>query len=389
MTYLPLSGIKVLDLARLIPGDLATRRLADLGADVVKLEEPGVGDYLRLMAPMIGGESVMHWCMNRNKESIAVDIKSEEGRGLFNELANIADVIVEVSVPGRLQRAGLDFAALRHRRPELVVCSITGFGQTGEWSQLPSHGMNMDALAACMQTDERHGRKSIDFSLGTSLASEFGAVNAALAITAAVYHARTTGQGAWIDISCWDTAVEMRRLGLTRQAVDPGDRDSAAEDAALYAIYLAADGAELVFCAIEQRFWARFCDKVGRPDLIDRWSGAPGEVDYRSGDEALRRQLDAIFLTADGQTWERRFNDWSIPGCAIIAPEGLLATRHFNDRRLIEAGDGPMPLILDPIRWSDGSRPGEGATPPPGLGEHGESVVARWLGRPPAVPVNA
>jgi crotonobetainyl-CoA:carnitine CoA-transferase CaiB-like acyl-CoA transferase len=382
MAYLPLSGIKVLDMARLIPGDLATRRLADLGADVVKVEQPGIGDYLRLMEPRIDGEGVMHWCFNRNKQSIDVDIKTEQGMALFHELADVADVIVEVSVPGRLEQAGLDFEALRKRRPELVICSITGFGQDGAWNQLPSHGMNMDALAACMLTTERHGRKAIDFSFGTSLASEFGAVNAALAITAAVLHAKTSGEGAWIDISCWDAAVETKRIGLVQQAAHPGQGSaSSAEDAALYAIYKASDTRELVFCAIEQRFWQRFCEGIDRPDLIDRWQGEKGGVDFRPGDEELRGELDAIFATADSATWDRRFTEWSIPGCLVIAGDQLLDTQHFTDRALVERGDGPMPALLDPIKWIGDGRPGERAAPPPSLGENRKDVLARWLKR--------
>jgi len=243
--------------------------------------------------------------------------------------------------------------------------------------------MNMDALAAGMQTKlDDKGRKVIDFSLGTSLASELGAANAVIAILAAVLSARQTGEGASIDISCWDAAVEIHRLGLARQGARGVEESSAADGAVLYTIYQGGDGADLVFCPIERRFWVRFCEGVGRPDLIERWKAEPGVgADYRTGDEELRAELTSIFQTDTAAAWHDRFVEWGVPGCKMIGPEELYTTKNFADRHLAERGDGPMPVILDPIRWMDGSRPGEGAVPPPGLGQHRDEAVQRWLGK--------
>lgn len=387
--YYPLKGIRILDLARLIPGDLATRKLADLGADVVKLEPPGTGDYLRHIPPKLRNEPLMHWCLNRNKRSVTADLKTEEGLDLFRQLAGRADVIVEVSVPGSFQRLGIDFAELRKERPELVVCSLTGFGQNGELAVLPSHGMSMDAQAGCVVVTEYKGRPVVDYSLGSSLASELGAANAATAVCAAIYRSKTTGEGEWIDISCWDSAVEMQRLSILRAVVaeqsgEPVSSHGRTEDPrdwVLYALYRAADDRLIMFCAQEFRFWKRFCEGVDRNDLLDRWDGQGNSVDNRPNDEWLRAELVSIFASADAQSWFDRFREWQVPGALLMRPADIIRSSHFAERGLLQHTSGTLPHIADPIRWlSDGSRPGDQAHPAPPLGEHNQQVLEDWLG---------
>lgn len=382
--YRPLAGFKILDLGRMVPGDLATRRLADLGADVVKVEEPGTGDYLRNIPPVINGAPLMHWALNRNKQSIAIDWRTPEGLQLVLDLAAVADAIVEVSIPGRYKAAGLDFAALRQARPELVVCSITGFGQTGPLAPLPSHGMSMDAQAGAVVVSEKNGRPVLDYSLGASIASELGAANAALAIVAALLGARATGQGAWIDASCWDSGAELKRFGLTRAIAAPDTGPpphGESDDWVTYAPYRCADNELIMFCAQEKKFWTRFCEGVARPDLISRWDGKGAAVDNRPGDEELRAELTAIFLSADAETWFQRFIAWQVPGSRIMTTAALPHDEHMQARALIEPAH-PLPHVLDPIRWMDDeSRPGAGAAPAPAVDQHRAEILARWLQR--------
>jgi crotonobetainyl-CoA:carnitine CoA-transferase CaiB-like acyl-CoA transferase len=383
MSYKPLTGVRVLDLARLIPGDLASRKLADMGADVVKVEGPGVGDYLRVLPPRVGDLGVHHWNLNRNKRSIQLDIHSPQGEEMFAALLQKADVILEVSVPGRYKAAGLDFAQWRKARPELVVCSLSGFGQSGPWASLPSHGMNLDALAGCVVTRSSEGRLQIDYGLSTSLANELGALNAALGIAAAVFFARVSGQGQWIDISCWDAAVEIQRSALVRAAAGvPVDADEMT-GSVLYNLYLCGDGEYVVFCAIERKFWERFCAGVDRPDLVARWQGPAGGVDHRIGDLALREELDRIFASADSMLWLSRFLEWQVPGSPLLRSEHLVALEHIRARGLLQTvADAPLPHVADPIRWVESdSRPGDHATPSPALGADEAAVLRDWLGR--------
>ena len=194
MPHRPLEGVRVLDISRLYPGALATKRLADMGADVVKVEEPGRGDYIRTIPPLVDGRGVLHMLLDPGKRSVALDLKQPADLDTFLELAEVADVLVESARPGRYLEMGIDFQAMRARRPQLVVCSISGFGQTGPLAPLASHGMNMDALSGTLVLADWNGRRRF-VSLGFSIGVELGALNAAFGIAAAIYGARANGQG--------------------------------------------------------------------------------------------------------------------------------------------------------------------------------------------------
>lgn len=386
--YKPLAGIRVLDLSRLIPGDLATRILADLGAEVVKVEAPGNGDYLRRIPPMAGDQSFHHLVLNRGKRSIALNLRDPADRDVFLRLADKADAIVEVSVPGSFQRMGIDFREMRRKRPELVVCSITGFGQTGMLTSLPSHGYSMDGLAGTAFIDRQEERSH--FAQGgplSSISAEAGANAAATATIAALLCAKTTGQGAWIDISCWDAAAEMNRAAIAYRAARNEKRPDEMREWALYAIYRAADDRDVVFCAIERKFFEAFCRGVGRPDLLSRWSSVDGAA-VAYGDRELRDELDAIFRTATADEWLKRFLAWGIPGGIVQEPDDLANFQHTIDRQLIQPRwYGDVPNVLSPIRWAEsGLRPGHDAKPCPEIGADTEDVIRRWLGELAADP---
>lgn len=379
MSYQPLAGVRVLDLTRLLPGAIAARKLAYLGADVVKIEEPDRGDYLRTIPPMYDEEeSFMHKLLNRGKRSVALDLKTESGRSTFNDLAGQADAILEVSRPGRFREIGIDFAQLREARPQLVVCSITGFGQTGPLASLASHGMNMDCLAGSAPFEaDGEGGWSLGRSVFASLAVELGGVNAALATTAAILHARSTGEGTWIDASCWDAAVEANRLAIAHKLVTGTEVVAVADLGPLYAVYQCSDGGLVLLCAIEQKFWKRFCDGVSRPDLMERWRG-DGEVDFGL-DAALGAELRSIFMGEDAEEWQRRFHDWDIPGSRLLTIDEVLEHPHLEAREIV-AREDDFPSVLDPVRWSDGTRPGTSARPASPLGADTTDVLEEWLG---------
>jgi alpha-methylacyl-CoA racemase len=378
MSLQPLSGVRVLDMSRLIPGGLATRRLADLGADVVKVEEPGRGDYLRTIPPVLGGVGVMHQFYNRGKRSVALNIHDPADRDVFNRLAAVADVIVEVSRPGRYAELGIDFAAMREARPALVVCSITGFGQDGPEALTPSHGMNMDALAGCLQLD-RSGER-VRLARGQlSLAAELGGLNAALAIVAAVMRARETGEGAWLDASCWDAVADAKRLWIGQLAATGEPLTDVADLGALYDVYETSDGKVILVCAIERKFWVSFCGGVGRTDLIDRWSGE--DVSFAPDDAALGKELAEIFATATAQEWTQRFHDWDVPGAEVLDDASLLEHPHFTARGMMVTEEaGAFPHFPGPIQAIGEGRSGSGLGPAPGLGEHQLAVLEDWLG---------
>lgn len=381
--YRPLSGVRVLDLSRLIVGGLTTRQLADLGADVVKVEEPGSGDYLRAIPPFVDGEGVWHHLLNRNKRSIALDIVgSETDRETLRRLVGVADVVVDVSRPGSLERMGIDIAQFRRERPELIVCSITGFGQTGPWSMMAAHGMNMDSLASTIIIGYDGDEARFEQVAYTGLSQEQGSLNGALAICAALVNVRGGGSGAWIDISCWDGLVDMNRtaiayLAATGETVQESQKHMWGS---LHRIYKTKDGKSIFIAVIEEKFWKQFCEAVDRPDLLDRWKGKGG-VDY--GDPSLIGEMEEIIGSRTAEEWQDTFIHWGLPGSQLMTLEEVMQSEHFRERALLEQVDGRrIPNMAGPIRWIDhpGHRPGWHPQPAPEVGAHGAAVLADWLG---------
>jgi crotonobetainyl-CoA:carnitine CoA-transferase CaiB-like acyl-CoA transferase len=378
----------VVDLSRLIVGALASRHLADLGAEVVKIEDPVRGDYLRAIPPFVDGVGVWHELLNRNKKSVALDITDPEDRDTVVRLIEASDVVVEVSRPGSLERLGVDLLDLRRRHPRLIVCSISGFGQTGELAHLPAHGFNMDSLAGLVETTANgNGEQDFVRLAYTSFGNEFGAANAGIAVCAALAGVARGGTGAWIDISCWDALVELNRCAIAYLTATgrPVDVDNAHMWGALHRLYHSRDG-KLVFVAmIEKKFWDRFCEGVGRLDLRDRWHGKGG-VDY--GDMELTQEIAPIIASKNADEWSQFFIDWSISGSPILELPEVLAQPHFATRGLLELNDERLPNVMSPVRFIDfgGARPGSRPEPAPKVGSDTESIMRSWLGESPKVP---
>lgn len=374
---LPLRGVRVVDLCRLIGGATTTLKLADLGADVVKVEEPGRGDYLRDIPPFVDGRSLPNDLLNRGKRSVEIDLKTEAGRKTLDGLVAVADVVVEVSRPGRLQELGIDFDRWKEHRPSLTICSITGFGQTGELASLPAHGMNIDAMAGSMAVELRaDGRETIGTPV--SLGLELGALNAVVAILASVLEARQTGTGRIIDVSCWDAAVSLNRLEIAHKSATGESALTPKDLGAFYDLYRTSDDQLILFCAIEEKFWKSFCLAAGRPDLRSVWQ-SESEVDYGT-DPALRGALDKVFSAHTAGYWQSLFMEHGIPGCQVMDPADVLQVRHFEDRSMVEnEATSHTVLLADPIRFADdGTRPGQRRTPAPSLGEHTAQVLQEW-----------
>jgi crotonobetainyl-CoA:carnitine CoA-transferase CaiB-like acyl-CoA transferase len=396
MTYLPLKGIKVLELARLLPGPMVTRSMADLGAEVVKVEEPGLGDYLRWVPPLVEGSGILFQMINRGKKSLELDMRTPLGLEKFLQLTEVADVVVEGARPGSFSKSGVDWEAIRKRSPHLVVCSVSGFGQSGPLARLPSHGYVMDALSGCMTLtqngDELLPSKSVAWSI------EIGCANAAFAIVSAVLHAKQTGEGAWIDSSMWDSGVESQRAALgpiLANLGSPGKRARAPWSSA----YLSSDDSPVMMVATEQKFWVNFCRGVKRPDLINDWFGSgmglaalgPEAVseDPAASDpeerhfERLRHEIAAIIATAPAAVWTKRFVEWDVAGGEVVDISKILDSPHLKARDLVRSQPGsPLPIMGHPVRFMGSDvRPGFDSTPPPKLGEHTDQVLSNWLER--------
>jgi crotonobetainyl-CoA:carnitine CoA-transferase CaiB-like acyl-CoA transferase len=379
MTYRPLAGIKVLELAQLLPGPMLTRALADRGADVVKVEPPS-GDPLRQFPPDLNGYSVHFEAVNRGKRSVVADLRDPEGRAIVAALVEVADVVVDGYRVGALEKLGFRWDELRQRRPEVVVTSISGFGQSGPLADLPAHGLNIDAQSASIAVTG--GDDDLRYASPVSWGVEVGYLNGALSTAVAALHSRTTGEGVWLDVSCWDASVEAHRMSLYPALAGLPLHGITERHGPMHSIYRTGDGGFVALMATEERLARSFFLGVGRPDLADRYQLRQyADATEYPGDEEIRRFLTELFLTDTKTAWNQRFLEWGVAGGGLLTEDEVLAHPHFAHRGLatIDAASG-MPSIGDPVRYQEhNSRPGLDAGGAPALGAHGDAVLTDWL----------
>jgi alpha-methylacyl-CoA racemase len=295
---MPLTGVRVLDLSRLLPGPFATMILAGLGADVVKVEDLDGGDYLRWMPPLEGDTSVMFTALNRGKRSLRLDLKSARGRDLFLDLAARSSVILESFRPGVMDRLGLSTGALQVRNPRLVICSISGFGQDGPDRLRAGHDLNYLARAGVLAvTGTAEGEPVIP---GVQMADMGGGgLGAVVAILAALRDAESTGVGSHCDVSMLDGMLSWMSPHIAAAqagsvAVASGMMLNGAHPC--YRVYRCADG-WMTVAALEPKFWARLCELLGLDDLRDA-AFAAGDAGRRAID-----RLESVFATRTRAQW--------------------------------------------------------------------------------------
>jgi alpha-methylacyl-CoA racemase len=365
---LPLDGVKVLDLSRLLPGPYATLVLADLGAQVDKVEEPGTGDYTRHMPPMKDDTSALFLGLNRNKRSIAIDLKTAEGVATLRRLVAHYDVLVESFRPGVLDKLGCGFEALTTENPRLIFCSISGFGATGPDRLKAGHDLGYIARAGVLGyggTPEggpaMPGVQIADIG-GGSLFSVIG-------ILAALFERQRTGRGRFVDISMTDGATAFLHMHLAarlQMGAEQGPlvRGTEALNGGYpcYGVYRCQDDRFLAVGALEPKFFQGVCDVLGRPDLV--------EDAYALGEpaERVRRQLEAIFLSKTRAEWLERFAQKDF--CVEPVREGdeVLNDPQLKARGLFVEHDGVV-WLKTPLQFGE-----RAITAPPKLGEHTDAI---------------
>ena len=388
-----LAGLRVVECSMLGPAAVTTA-LADLGAEVVKVEPPQ-GDYVRQMTwPIVEGTSLMHLHVNRGKRSVVLDLRTDAGREVFCDLVRRSEVVVEAMRPGGLERRGLGFERLRAENPALVMCTVSGYGMTGPYRDLASHGIAYDAWAGIFTpTRDESGRPVMPdhVSIGINAAPLYGA----LGILAAVLHARVTGEGCWLDVAQSDAAAafdwyrseshkayERPETEVTGNAADHYERRAPGiagmRGGVRYQVYASADG-HVLFMASEQHFWRNFCEAVGRLDLFERWPGSR-YGDHARGNTELADELTGVFRTRTTAEWVRLGLDADVPIAPVHHPAELQHDPQFAarlgwlPREVLGAEQLPLPVRLV---GQDGWRvPGRAPT----VGEHTTEVLTRVLG---------
>ena len=361
---MPLTGIRILDLTRLLPGAYCTLLLADMGADVIKVEEPGAGDYMRWTPPLAGSQSALFNAINRNKRSVTLNLKADAGRDLLLRLVEGADVLVEGNRPGVMDRLGLGWEVVHARNPRLVMCSITGYGQDGPFASRAGHDLNYMATAGGLGLNgERDGPPVPPAVQVADIGG--GGLQPAVAILGALVGVQRGGEGRWIDASMTDGAVSWLALALATHAggetVARGHQRLSGRFAC-YRVYACKDGGYYSVAALEPKFWSALCSALERPDLVD--------LQY-SDDSVVHVALEEMFASRTRLEWQRRLS--ALDACCepVLDIDEVPSHPQIAARRLIETHETGVE-VRPAIRLSEGWRRRDA----PRLGEHSKEVLA-------------
>lgn len=375
----PLSGVRVLDLCRAFGGPLVTMAMGELGATVVKLEHPQGGDETRAWPPIMpDGRSTYFAALNRNKQSITLDLKHERARDVVGDLAEWADVLVENFTPGVADRLGIGYDAMHERSPRLVYCSISGFGNTGPYRERRGYDPILQAMGGLMGLTGERGGGPLKTMLPAAdlLTASFSAI----AVLAALYHRERTGVGQHLDMSMLDVMVaSLTTVGTAYLQTGVVPQRAGTENPARVpsAAFECADGA-YVQLVPNQRQWPGFCALVGAPELADdpRFADPVARVENQSELYPLVRQLLRARAAAE---WIELFVEAGIPAGPIHTLDTLFDDPQVKARGLVSELDGLSVLEL-PFRFSETTS--EIQSPPPALGEHTDEILRELLGYP-------
>ena len=388
----PLAGVRVIESSLLGPGLLSTF-LSDLGADVIKVEPPQ-GDYIRQMTwPIVNGVSLLHLHTHRGKRSIVLDLRQPEGVELYLELARNADAVVEAMRPGALERRGLGYEQLKEVNPSIVFATISGYGMTGPYKDMPSHGIAYDTWAGLIPPaydDDGFCRIPEMPNIGINIGPLIGA----LALLAGITRARATGEGCRLELAQSDAAAYMDwyRIETWKSYERPEDEvtGNPSDDyerrapglagmweGVRYQMYESSDG-HVLFMASEQAFWRNFCEALDRMDLFDRWPGSK-YADHARGNLEMQRELQGIFRTKTSAEWLEFGNRVNTPIAPVNNAKNVADDPQFQDRLPLftteQLGCEQLPL---PVKFFDEELPVP--THAPTVGQQTDEVLRDVLG---------
>lgn len=371
-----LDDVKVLDATQVVSGSFASMQLADLGAEVVKVERAGVGDIGRSNAPFVDGTSAYFASVNRNKKSVALDLKSEAGSQAFLDLAEKADVIVENYRPGTMERFGLDYERVREVNPGIVYCSISGFGQTGPYAEYPALDIVAQAMSGNMSiTGPPEGQP---YRAGIPAADIAGSMYAAQSVISALYHRERTGEGQHVDVSMVDGMISWLtvRAGWSFGTGEPYPRmGNQLEEFVPYGAFECADG-YLALAAVQDHHWERLCAAIDRPELAEDERFATVEA-RRERREAVNDRIESAFRERPVAEWFDDLADRNVPVAPVYDTIELWEDEHVRERNLettVETPNGEIDVVRHPAKFS--ADPAEIRRGVADLGEHTREQLA-------------
>jgi crotonobetainyl-CoA:carnitine CoA-transferase CaiB-like acyl-CoA transferase len=371
---LPLEGIRILDLTRLLPGPYATLILADMGAEVIKIEDPIAGDYARWGPPLVKTMSVYFMALNRNKKSVVIDLKKEKGREVFLRLVRKSDVVIESFRPSVMEKLGIGYETLKKENPSLVMCSITGYGQTGLYREKPGHDINYLALSGFLDcTGVRDGQPVIP---GGQVADYSSGLYAVIGILSGIIKKMKTGEGSYIDISMAESAMSFMSTFfiqfLAEGILPTRGKTRLSGEFLCYNIYRTKDGKFMALGALEPKFWEAFVKAIGREDLMgEAYSPA---VDGEWGYEELKKE----FLSRTQEEWIELLKGVDTCCEPVRNVAEVVKDPHFKERRVFferdYPGEGRIYQMRTPIVMN-GVEAEPYRTHPPKWGEHTKEVL--------------
>jgi crotonobetainyl-CoA:carnitine CoA-transferase CaiB-like acyl-CoA transferase len=342
MAY-PLTGVRVLDFSRLLPGAFATLVMAELGAEVIKVEDPRGGDPMRHLPPLLGGRGIYDLLLGRGKKSVALDLRDRASAPVVERLIRTADVVVESFRPATARRLGVDGPAIRARHPRVIHCAITGYGQTGPYAERPGHDLNYVSIAGLLAADRPD---VIDLPRMFIADVGGGAMSAVVSVLAALFARERSGDGATLDVSMHDAALYWMMLPAARELIPDGVEAIGELPTfgrhACYNVYRTRDGERIALGALEPKFWLTFCAAVGRDDLAGRH--LTDEADQAS----LRQEVGAIFARRTRAEWVEAFEGHDVCLTPVNQPAEALRDPHILARGTVTMRHG-LPAIRPPF----------------------------------------
>lgn len=383
---LPLSGIRVIDFSRLLPGPWATQMLGEMGAEVIKVEQPGIGDPSRHSGPLYKKNSVYFNAVNANKRSIVLDLSKEQGRAIVHKLLRDVDVAVESFRPGVARKLGMDYATLRALNPRLIYCSISGLGQSGPLSHVAGHDLILQALTGLMgcgleevNPPQVPGFQSADYA---------AALYAIIGILAALAQRASSGVGCEIDVGMFDSLFNMCMVALSPVFAGMANGVTEGADQARmevfgsnprYSTYLSKDGKPVAVTLLETKIWTQFCNHIGRPDLVVHDESPAERLSTHNKHNAAYRKALADYCAS--YTWAEMMQHMEKTGiaiCPVCTPAEAARLEQVKARGLIGQVDDPVeghiPQLVNPLARAGLARTAH--CPAPQLGEHSAEILS-------------
>lgn len=371
----PLKGIKVVDLTRILSGPYCTMTLADLGAEVIKIETPQGDDTRQWGPPFIEGESAYYLSINRNKKSMVLNLKEDKGKEIFFKLIKDADVVVENFRPGTLKKLGIEYDVLKQHNRGIILASISGFGQTGTYSQKPGYDILAQGMGGLMSVTGEPGRRPV--KAGFSIADVGTGMWAAFGILVALHERHQSGEGQWIDTSLLDTVVSWQTYlagNYFASGKDPQPLGDAHPNIVPYQGFEASDG-HFIIAVGNDGLWRKFVDVLGLQTLKDpKYNTNPNRVAHR---KELISLLEEVFQTKTVNEWIALFEEAKIPCGPVNRMSDILNDQHMYEREMVVEKEHPtlgtIKMLGTPVKFS--RTPGEIKTVPPQLGEHTNEIL--------------